>query len=145
MNDYIKSIVKISYDNLPVEDGWKTFTIIAKVISKFVEIEAFYVDNDGEKIFFDPKYPSTENRDEDLTFLFINLRKAVYEKNTDKGTWYTAEINVDSEGEYSLNFEYDNKPEFSYEPSDDKYIDDIGRFPRNSEYIPEWLKEILEK
>ncbi|MEW5675618.1 immunity protein YezG family protein [Flavobacterium enshiense] len=145
MDNYINSIIEISHNNLPAQDNWKSFTITAKVISKFVEIEAFYIDEDSQTFYFDPKYPFTEDNDEDLTFIFINLRKAVYEKNTDKGTWYTAEIEVNHDGEFSINFEYDLKPEFTYEPSDDKYIDDLNRFPRKNQYIPDWLKEIKNK
>lgn len=145
MENYINSIIEVSYDNLPVDDNWKSFKITAKALSKFLEIEAFYTDQDDQVYFFDPKYPSPEDNDEDLTFLFMNLRKAVYQKNIDRGTWYTAEIEVNPDGEFSVHFEYDRKPEFSYEPSDDKYITDLLSFPRENQYIPDWLKKIKNK
>ncbi len=35
------------------------------------------------------------------------------------------------------------EPGFKYEPSKDKFIDDLNVFPRDNELIPDWLETII--
>lgn len=144
INEYLNAIIRISYDNLPVEDGWKDFTVNAFCLTKFVQINASYIDSEGKQIPFNPKYASPADKSEDLTFLFMDLRKAMYDAAPDKGAWYTAKITVDSEGKFKTNFDYDNKPAFKYEPSADKFAHDLETFPREEGLVPAWLKDIVK-
>lgn len=143
INNYLTTIIRIAYDQLPAEDGWKDFTVEVFCLTKFVQIHAFYKDADDQQVSFNPKKPSAE-RDEDLTFLFMDLRKAMYEQAPGKGAWYTGKVVVNNEGKFDTSFDYDNKPAFMYEPSKEKYAHDLATFPREEQLVPVWLKELIK-
>ncbi|MEC4054537.1 hypothetical protein VSP10_17340, partial [Myroides odoratimimus] len=63
--------------------------------------------------------------------------------SSEQGAWFSASFVVNNEGDFNTHFHYDRKPKFTYEPSKEKYIDDIKKFPRQESLMPNWLKEIL--
>ena len=63
INELITSIIEISFDNLPVEEGWGSYEINAYALRKMIEINAFYLQNDGKKISFNPKYQGQVDRE----------------------------------------------------------------------------------
>jgi len=141
ISQLITAIAQISYDNLPVEDGWEKYEIKVFSLRKMVQLKATYIENGGQVISFDPEYEGPLNRDQDLTFLFMDLRKEMYDLAPGKGAWFTCLITVFSDGKFDTQFNYDDKPMFSYEPTNDKYADDLKTFPRAADLVPEWLKE----
>lgn len=143
INELITSIIEISFDNLPVEEGWGSYEINAYALRKMIEINAFYLQNDGKKISFNPKYQGQVDRENDLTFLFMDLRKNMYESSPNQGAWYSCSIIVHPSGKFDTKFNYEDKPNLAYEPSKDKFEDDIKAFPREESLVPIWLKEIL--
>jgi len=74
---------------------------------------------------------------------FKAIRELMYGQSPQKGAWYTAYFTMTSHHQLNASFDYDNKPEFKYEPNNDKFIDDLKVFPREEELIPVWLKEII--
>lgn len=140
INQYINSIIRISYDNLPVEDAWTDFTVEAFCLTKFVQIHADYTDLNGKSVSFNPKKSGAE-RDEDLTFLFMDLRKAMYDINPGQGAWYSSKIIVTNDVKFKTTFDYDHKPPFAYEPSKDKFAHDLNTYPRT--VVPVWLTDII--
>jgi FKBP-type peptidyl-prolyl cis-trans isomerase (trigger factor) len=48
-------------------------------------------------------------------------------------------------GNFNIQFEYEIKPEFSIPLEDSDFIKDYQKFPRSKDYIPEWLRVILER
>ena len=145
INNYITSIIQVAYNNLPIEEGWETFTLKTYAVRKMIEISAYYTTNESKQISFNQKNVGAVDRNNDLTFLYMNLRKAMYELTPNKGAWFTSEININKNGKFTTHFDYDNIPEFAYTPSDEKFIDDYKSFPRDNSSLPSWLKEILDK
>ncbi len=99
--------------------------------------------DDENEMSFNPKYPGQVDRNNDLTFLFMDLRKYMYEVSPNKGAWYSCRIIVYPNGKFDTHFDYDNKPGFKYEPSKEKFEDDLKAFPREESLVPVWLKEII--
>jgi hypothetical protein len=141
INNLITSIAQISFNNLPVEEGWGKYEIKVFSLRRMIEINASYTENGGQIKSFDPSYQGEVDRDQDLTFLFMDLRKAMYDLSPEKGAWFTCEITVFSDDKFETKFNYDDKPNFSYEPTDDKYADDLKTFPREANLVPDWLRE----
>jgi hypothetical protein len=141
-NELIETIINISYDNLPIEEEWEKYEINTFSLRRIIEINAFYIEH-GERKSFNPKYQEQGNRDEDLTFLFMDLRKEMYQLAPQQGAWFSCNITVYPDGNFDIKFNYDDKPKFSYKPSQDKFVDDLKSFPREEPLIPQWLKEII--
>lgn len=143
INQLISSIIQVSFDNLPVNDVWEKYEIDTYALRKIVEINAFYFQNEGKKVSFNPKYQGQVDRNDDLTFLFLDLRKVMYELSSNQGAWFHCKISVYPDGKFETNFNYDDQPDFAYEPGKDKFIDDLKFFPREDKSKPEWLKIIV--
>jgi hypothetical protein len=143
INKLISSIFEISLSNLNTEANWETVSINACVLNKMVEIIAFH-SKDEKHEYFNPKKQGHNSRAEDLTFLFKDLREEMHAQAPEKGAWYTAYFTVQNNGQFQTHFEYNEKPEFTYEPSKEKFIDDLNKFPREENLIPQWLKEIIK-
>lgn len=69
------------------------------------------------------------------------LRSAMY--RPDKGAWFTARLNVERSGRYSVEFDYDNEPDFTPPLTGSAYALDLDAFPRSREHTPSWLREKL--
>nr|WP_326480831.1 immunity protein YezG family protein [Testudinibacter sp. TR-2022] len=138
----MNSILEIAVKNIGSNVEWDSMTLNAFVINKMVEITAFYTTEEQHN-YFNPKNQGQVTRDEDLTFLFKDLREEMYSMSSDKGAWFTAYFTVKNNGQFQTHFEYEEKPEFTYAPSKEKYIDDLNKFPREKSLIPQWLKNIV--
>jgi hypothetical protein len=95
INDYINRIVEISYDNLPVKNYREKFIIVFEDITYF-HISAYYYNEDGKDIYFDPHAED---------FPFFSLQEATYDHN--RGYWWKCIILVNNDGKYSVEYNYD--------------------------------------
>lgn len=59
------------------------------------------------------------------------------------GTWFRTVYTVTPPGSFSVDYEYDSRPEFSREPDPVNHHDDLQRFPRSSERVPGRLRQVL--
>lgn len=75
--------------------------------------------------------------------MFDELRSSMYQP--DKGCWFTAKYIIDNTGEYRVDFDYDNEPEFVPGITAGSYAADLEYFPRAEERIPAWLREKLQE
>lgn len=132
----LKEICQKVINNIP-SSSWDNASLNICALNKMITIVAFYEENTAFASF-DP-----EENGEDITLLIKSLREEMYNFSPNKGAWYTAYITILNNGKFQTNFDYENKPEFKYEPSKDKFEDDIKTFPRDESLIPSWLKEII--
>lgn len=128
-------------ETLP-EVQWTKITIEFKVISTFASLKGYYLIGELQKSF-NPQSAVSPGED-NLTTKFIKLREATYELSSQKGAWYTAVYEITPPGRFNVQYDYDQKPKFKYEPSPDQYVEDAKRFPRSEDLTPDWLKEILK-
>jgi hypothetical protein len=135
-NQLINEISQISFGNLPVDD-WNTFFIDVCALNKMISVKASY-DKDGVIHSFDP-----ESDGQDISLKFKELRTIHYNTTPNKGAWYSVKLIVDKTGKVKMTFDYDNKPAFKYEPSKDKFIDDLKVFQREDRLVPAWLRDII--
>jgi hypothetical protein len=73
--------------------------------------------------------------------LMDELRREMY--RVGKGAWFTARLNIERDGRFSAEFDYDGEPEFSPPLTASAYALDLKRFPRADEHIPRWLRDKL--
>jgi hypothetical protein len=141
MDQLIEKICQQLIQTVP-DDNWSYINYIFRVVSNWSTEEAHYIVADNLYNFF----PSN-----DLDFFdntnsnMVKLRKEIYKSNQEKGAFYKSAIRLEKSGKFSISFDYDLKPDFVFEITDESFINDFKEFPRKAEYIPDWLKEILER
>lgn len=136
INEIIAKILSGAQESISNQE-WDTFTINVYALNKMIEINSFY-ENEDQIISFD-----SEDSGVDITMESKNLREKMYRLSSEQGAWFSASFVVNNEGDFNTHFDYNRKPKFTYEPSKEKYIDDIKKFPRQESLMPNWLKEIL--
>lgn len=137
MESLIQEIGQIISDSCPV-DNYKKIEVECKILTTYTELDAFYYDKKTNK-------KSSFLIEEDISDKFIELRKKMYKEQPEKGAWYTIIYTIDENDDFSVKYEYDNKPLFEFDSEDEEYIMDFKEFPRERKYVPAWLNEILEK
>jgi len=70
------------------------------------------------------------------------LRAGMYQE--DKGTWFSIKYTIVRPSKYSVDFNYDEYPDFTFRPAPEGFVDDLEIVPRSEEFIPDWLREQIE-
>ncbi|WP_203668305.1 hypothetical protein [Cellulomonas pakistanensis] len=70
------------------------------------------------------------------TRLLREFRRAVYRPRL--GTWFTARVAVEAAGRISIEVDYENAPLMEFAP--EAWREDLRRFPRDPEHLPDWLR-----
>lgn len=71
-----------------------------------------------------------------------DLRSAMFVPEV--GTWFTARVVIDRDGDCHAAFDYDSEPDFVPPLTADAYALDFEYFPRSREHAPLWLQTKLE-
>ena len=74
-----------------------------------------------------------------LMEMLAELRKGTYREGT--GTWFTLRLQVHNLATISLDFDYDNEPQWEVPPPEDAYREELELFPRAPENTPYWLAQ----
>ncbi|SMG32071.1 hypothetical protein [Agreia pratensis] len=67
------------------------------------------------------------------------LREAMYREGA--GTWFSVLFVVTVEGKVDVAYNYDEEPEWKYPIDPVLYVQDLEKFPRDPENVPEWLQK----
>lgn len=76
-----------------------------------------------------------------LVETIARLRAEMYREEA--GTWFRMVYTITPPGSFSVDYDYDSTPEFPFELDPVTYHNDLQRFPRSSERIPDWLRQAL--
>ncbi|WP_433670680.1 hypothetical protein ACQP06_04595 [Nocardia sp. CA-136227] len=71
------------------------------------------------------------------------LRSTMYRPG--KGTWFTVQFVLHLSGKYSVEFDYDNEPDFVPQLTAGAYALDQEYFPRGADHTPDWLSAMLRE
>lgn len=74
--------------------------------------------------------------------LFDDLRAGMYVPG--KGTWFSMEYVIGHPGKFKVHYDYDDDPNIAF-PTAWGFTNDLKHFPRDEEYIPDWLHEKLRE
>lgn len=119
---------------------WEKCVVKFYAIYPFIQMKGDYF-LDGKVISFNPNVKTNFGKHASLRI--GDLRKLMYDLNPEMGAWYTMIIEIENSGKFNVNYDYDNKPPFTYEPSKEKYIAEVKEYPRENSMTPSWLNEII--
>jgi hypothetical protein len=137
LNSLIEEITQTILDNVPVEN-WNKVVVQTSILTTYIESTTTYYIDEIKGKSFDPDYPDApEEKKNDA--LFVGLREEMYRLSSGKGASYNVELVVSEDGEFKIEYDYDNKPNFEMEVDDTEYVLDNQEFPRDKESTPDWL------
>ncbi|MFF2554734.1 hypothetical protein ACFVUS_27285 [Nocardia sp. NPDC058058] len=71
------------------------------------------------------------------------LRAEMYE--VDRGTWLSARVTLPRGEQPQFSFNYDENPGWLPDLNPIAYVRDLEAFPRAPHYVPQWLREKLDR
>ena len=65
-----------------------------------------------------------------------NLRELMFGQG--QGAWLSATVTADPSGKCTFDYNYRTRPNWTVQPADQTYIDDLKAHPRPADQIPDW-------
>jgi hypothetical protein len=97
--------------------------------------------NPGGK-FLSPNGPFNDARGSyELSKAMKRLREASYREGS--GTWFGVHVTVTASGSATVEYNYDDEPQWDAPVDPVVYVRDQEKFPRDEDRQPEWLKQRL--
>jgi hypothetical protein len=77
-----------------------------------------------------------------MGMMIDELRAGMYQEG--KGTWFSFEYVITPPGKFNVTYNYDEDPGITF-PTAFGYTNDLVYFPRDEEYMTDWLREKLQE
>lgn len=122
-----EAAAKMIFTSLP-SDGWQKYELAYMEAGPVGEIVSEVEDDAGNKTRVPP--PKA------LNHMLKQLRAEMADSG--KGAWLSTHITVERSGRYDFSYNYDERPQWRFAPTDEAYIEDLRRYPRSPESIPSW-------
>ncbi|KAA2247666.1 hypothetical protein F0L68_40100 [Solihabitans fulvus] len=119
-------------DALPA--GWQQLVIEYKAIGRHIDVGVGVRTPDRGMQVWEP--PTEAWR------LLARLRKGMYGEGL--GTWFSARYGIDAPDTFTIDYNWRNEPVWAPAPPPaEAYTDELRRFPRTDENIPDWFRAKL--
>jgi hypothetical protein len=125
-------IGKCILDEAP--EGWKRLTYRFQTVIEHGTSELIVEFEDGTTRRKSP--PSG------IGLIKDKLRAGMYQEG--KGTWFSFEYVITPPGRFNVTYNYDEDPGITF-PTAFGFTNDLVYFPRDEDYIPDWLREKLRE
>ena len=104
------SEIEIVFTNAVPDKNWDRIKVRVFAISTFLQMKGVYFIGEKE-VSYNPnvKTPSGTH----ASIRVSEMRKMMYDMDPEKGAWYTMVVEIDKSGKFKVNYDYDNKPEFT--------------------------------
>ncbi len=77
-----------------------------------------------------------------MGLMIDELRAGMYQEG--KGTWFSFEYVITPPGRFNVTYNYDEDPGITF-PTAFGFTNDLKYFPRDEEYMTDWLREKLQE
>ena len=114
--------------------GWTRTRVLCRMVGTRGELLAASTGADGKEVGL-PGLPG------DVGKALAEMRHASFEPG--KGTWFAALVTLEPAGKLTLNLDYTHEQKWSKPLEPGQYAEDLRRYPRDDEHIPDWLRERL--
>lgn len=127
----LRQIARVVVESGP--DAWETLEYRVRALAGYMEDGLYVSDSTGQvRRTFPP---------DDIIDHVDALRTVMYRPGA--GTWFSATVRVNSTGNVSADFDYDNEPAWETTPVAEAYAQDVRKFPRDESAMPAWLRARL--
>jgi hypothetical protein len=129
-NAVLESVTTLLIHRLPGD--WEQVLLDVRMVGSHVETPVTLLTIFGRSIRW-------ELPDEALRF-FLELRAGMY--RPEWGTWCSLRYHLaQTTSRYSVEYDWKNEPDWTHRPSERFFAEELDRFPRPAENVPEWLRE----
>lgn len=121
------AVARALFDSLP-HDCWTRCTVEYRQAGRIAESQVKVTGTDGETAVVKSALP--------MVTALKRLRELMATQG--RGAWLSAGVTATPDGKCAFDFNYDARPAWTVQPTDETYIDDLKKYPRPAELIPSW-------
>ncbi|RCW38806.1 uncharacterized protein DUF4237 [Halopolyspora algeriensis] len=115
-------------------EDWQQITVEYRATGEYRDLLGETARQDGSTETWQPP--------EELLGIFEHLREGMY--RPDVGTWISALYIVERPSSYRIDINFDEEPQWQQPLPGAAYVDELRRYPRSEENIPDWMRARLE-
>ncbi|GAA2426880.1 hypothetical protein GCM10010191_44380 [Actinomadura vinacea] len=127
-NEVLQEMTLLLSHALPAD--WEEAVVAYRALGSYTEMYG-QIQHKGKKL------PSPYQPPAELTGLFARLREGMYRPGF--GTWLTATLRLTFPATYNVRYDGDSEPSWVRRPPDGAGEEELQRFPRDPQHVPEWL------
>ncbi|MCB9441211.1 MAG: hypothetical protein H6523_13295 [Mycolicibacterium sp.] len=127
LGDAQTAVVRAVFDSLP-SAGWTQCAIEYRSTVTMAESKVSLTGDDGATEVV--KSPIA------MIMAFKSLRELMAGQG--RGAWLSATLIAAPDGRCSFDYNYDQRPNWTIQPTDETYLEDLKKYPRPAEAIPAW-------
>ena len=132
--DYIASIAEAFGQAAPA--NWTEIHVEAPSITEVTAFTARATLPTGELESF---YIEDDDLEEAVIDQIEALRRSMAGRNDGRGAWFTMTLDISSDDTFAVQFDYDSRPAFDFEVSQESLLADLKVYPRSDAFYPDWL------
>lgn len=121
------AVVRALFDTLP-NGGWTSCTVEYRKAARVAESQVSLTSTDGV----------TEVVKSPLPMISALKRLRDLMAGQGHGAWLSTTIIATPDGKCSFDYNYDARPDWTVQPTDETYIEDLVTHPRPAELVPAW-------
>ncbi|PRW63841.1 hypothetical protein, partial [Actinopolyspora mortivallis] len=114
-------------------EDWQQVAVEYRATGDYRDLLAEVTLQDGDSRPWEPP--------EELNEIFEHLREGMY--RPDVGTWLSALYTVERPSSYRIDINFDEEPRWQQPPPAEAYAEELRRYPRSTDHIPEWMNARL--
>lgn len=115
-------------------EDWQEITVEYRATGEYRDLLGEITSQDGASRAWDPP--------NELQSIFERLREGMY--RPDVGTWLSALYVVERPSSYRIDINFDSEPRWQRPLPPAAYLDELQRYPRTEENIPDWMRAIID-
>ena len=127
LGDAQTAVVRALFESLP-HGGWSSCSVAYLSTVSMAESKVVLTGSDG--------VPETVKSPIEMIMAFKNLRELMAGQG--RGAWLSATLTATPDGKCAFDYNYDTRPDWSVQPTDESYVADLEKFPRPAELVPAW-------
>jgi hypothetical protein len=121
------AVVRALFNELPL-DGWNDCVVEYRKAGPVAESRVALTGGDGATAVVESPTP--------MVIALKRLRELMATQG--KGAWLSATLTAKPDGKCSFDYNYDARPAWTVQPTDETYIEDLRKYPRAAVEIPDW-------
>lgn len=124
------AVVRALFAALP-RDGWNDCVVEFRKAGPVAESRVTVTGRDGTTQIIESPTP--------MVIALKQLRE--FTATQDKGAWLSATVTAKPDGKCTFDYNYDARPNWTVQPTDETYVEDLKKYPRLADQIPDWYPQ----